>query len=715
MRPSTERSPKQELRARGFGGRRRRNFWPVFFLALLLAAGSCSSGKEGRGSPAKNADYSAAIRAAVREISASAGETADITLRVENTGRREWRSAGLNPCFLSYHLLDRNRKVLRFDNPRTPLPGAVQPGETAEVLVRVKGPLEQGDYLLEFDLVREGVAWFKDGGGRTLAISLADRETAWPEDGVQPGLAYGRYTSFRTDSSELESLRRLIRLTLHHDEVGFAGKTGRIEGFAAGAGYPQIWLRDAATIIPASRFYYPEGFLASWIEEHLACQAADGALQDWIDAAGRSDKNTVETDQETSAVQAAYQVFLLRGVKARDWLLKPIAGEPAIDRLERALRYPFARRFSEKFGLLTGAHTADWGDVDPEDADQQAIYVDEKTHWTADIYDQAMAFQACRELAVMLRSLGRRQRAVFWETTADDLKKRTDGRLWQKDKGFYRVHVHLKDWPHAFAEDDMFAMGGNAQAIVSGLADRRQAENIIETALARQERFHVSTIGGSLLPPYPPGFFKHPQMDEAYEYQNGGQWDWFGGRLILGMFENGFARDGLAKLVEIIRKDLGNDGLYEWDARDGSGRGSDFYAGSAGSLARALYEGYFGFRLGETGLSLEPELRSGPATAHFYLPAADIFAAYDYEPNTAERRITLLYNSNDPRPGRVKILIPWELFGLAGVDQDRARLTVLRDGATVPFVWARIRRDDSIVIDTDFKDHRLEIRLAARN
>jgi hypothetical protein len=42
-------------------------------------------------------------------------------------------------------------------------------------------------------------------------------------------------------------------------------------------------------------------------------------------------------------------------------------------------------------------------------------------------------------------------------------------------------------------------------------------------------------------------------------------------------------------------------------------------------------------------------------------------------------------------------------------------LTALRDGTTVPFVWARIRQDDSIVIDTDFKDHRLEIRLAARN
>jgi hypothetical protein len=686
---------------------------PVLILAVLLVWASCSSEKEERSSAAKNKDYLAVIKAEAGEIKATAGETADIALRLKNAGRREWRSAGQNPCFLSYHILDAGRKVLRFDNPRTPLPGVVRPGQTAEILIRVKAPLEKGDYRLEFDLVREGIAWFKDNGSATLEIPLVGGETVWPEDEVQPGLANGRYTNFRTSSPELEHLRRLIRLTLHHDEVDFQGKTGKIEGFAAGAGYPQIWLRDAATIIPASRFYYPQGFLASWIEEHLAFQGPDGALQDWINSEGRSDKNTVETDQETSAVQAAFQVFILKGVRARDWLLKPVVGEAVIDRLERALRFPFAHRFSEKYGLLTGAHTADWGDVAPEDADQKAIYVNEKTHWTADIYDQAMAFEACREMAAMLRSLGRMDRSDFWEKTAGALKNWANRRLWQEDRGFYRVHFHLDAWPHAFDEDEMFAMGGNAQAMISGLADGRQSERIIAEALARQTRFHISTISGSLLPPYPAGFFKHPQMDEPYEYQNGGQWDWFGGRLILAMFEDGFARDARAKLIEIIRKNLANEGLYEWDSRDGSGRGSDFYAGSAGSLARALYEGWLGFRLRQDGLSLEPKLGDAGATAHFYLPAADIFAAYDYQPVASERKIFIRYSSNDPRPGTVKVLVPWALFGLTGGEQDKAKIEVLRDGAMIASSWSHVRRDDFITIRTDFNDHRLEIRATA--
>ena len=130
-------------------------------------------------------------------------------------------------------------------------------------------------------------------------------------------------------------------------------------------------------------------------------------------------------------------------------------------------------------------------------------------------------------------------------------------------------------------------------------ASRGEAKRsrIIEQALSRQKEFGVSTISGSLLPPYPKGFFKHPALDEPYEYQNGGQWDWFGGRLVLAMFESGFSREAREKLIEIARKNIANGGFYEWDTKDGAGRGSDFYSGSAGSLARALIEGYLGVRI----------------------------------------------------------------------------------------------------------------------
>jgi hypothetical protein len=507
---------------------------------------------------------------------------------------------------------------------------------------------------------------------------------------------------------EFAKLQKLIRLTLDNDAVEFRGRSGSINAFTPGAGYPQVWLRDAATIIPASRFYYPEAFLVSWLKEHLAFQKSGGGLEDWVDSRSGSDKNTVETDQEASAVHSAYQVFLLKG---KGWLEEKIGGESVIGRLEKAIEYVFRERFDRERGLITGAHTADWGDVDPEDFDQQAIYVDEKTRWTADIYDQSMGYESCRELASMLSALGAKEKSHAWQSRAAALREAANRHLWQEDKGFYRVHIHLTPFPHEFDEDAMFAMGGNAQAILSGLADHGQARRIIQVALARQDESRISTISGSLLPPYPAGFFRHPAMDEPFEYQNGGQWDWFGGRLVLAMFENGFSAQARQKLIEIVRKDLRNGGLFEWDTREGAGRGSDDYAGSAGSLARALFEGYFGFKLGEESLSLEPKLGGDVGRAYIHLPAGGQVLSYDYRPIRSEGKIVLAFDGNYTGAGVVRVLVPWEFFGLPGRDAGKEKLQVSLDGAGFPFRWESRNQDDFIVVDTGFRQHVLEIEL----
>jgi hypothetical protein len=680
---------------------------PVWVILLSLFLSSCSGEKQSSGQEKAGADYSAALESEVKEYHSFGGESFEIPLRLHNTGTNPWFSQGKNPCFLSYHLLDWSGKILRFDNPRTSFPRMISPGETVGIRVKVQTPLTKGKYILEFDLVREGLAWFVDSGGVTLRIPVTVEEQKWPEDDISLDLAYGRYTKFSSSVADFEILRKLIRLTLLHDEVDWTGKTGKIDGFRAGSGYPQIWLRDAATIIPASRYYYSENFLTSWLEEHLAFQKTDGSLEDWIDAQGRSDKNTVESDQEASAVQSAYQAFLLRGP---DWLKKEISGEAVIDRLEKSLLFVFGERFDKKYGLIRGAHTADWGDIDMEDADQKAIYVDEKTHWTADIYDQSMGFAACSNLADMFGSLGNRQKADDWRGKAEALKKRTNEQLWQEDKGFYRVHIHLDSLRHDFDEDEIFAMGGNAQAILSGLADADKPARIIAQALARQKQFHVSTISGSLLPPYPAGIFRHPAVDEPYEYQNGGQWDWFGGRLVYAMFENGASSEAKKKLQEIIRKDVANAGLFEWDTREGAGRGSADYGGSAGSLAKALFEGYFGIKLERTSLSLEPRAGEDEAAVHAYLPAADIFAAYDYRPDKDKKKIIFRYNSNLPYPGKIKMLLPRTFFEPSQGEDATQEIAVFRDGQRVPFRFMSINKDNYIILETDFKNHTLEIK-----
>lgn len=531
--------------------------------------------------------------------------------------------------------------------------------------------------------------------------------------GNDPAAAQGPdvSTTFRSSRPEYEQLFRLIRTTLSRDHVEFRGKTGPVSGFAAGTSYPQIWLRDAATIIPASRLFYPAPPIVSWIEEHLAFQRPDGSLEDWIDANGKADKNTTETDQEASAVLASAQAASLVGP---DWLGKAVAGVPLIERLDRALRFVLRVRFDGERGLVTGAHTADWGDVDMGEADQRAIYADSKTNWTCDIYDQAIVYGAGRALAKLWESRGSPQKALFWRESTARLRENADKVLWQEERGYYRVHVHLGGLKHDFDEDVIFPMGGNAEAVLQGLASPEKARRIFETALKRQAEFKLPAVSGSLLPPYPKGFFKHPALDDPYEYQNGGLWDWFGAKLVYGMFENGHSGAAREKLLELARKDIANKGLYEWDAPDGSGRGSPFFAGSAGSLAKALVEGYFGVRLARGSLDLTPRLGEDMAKASIRIPAAGVYAAFEYRWDPKTTQILYRYESDIPNPGTVKVTLPAPLAALT-VGAAPSALAVTLDGRPVEFTVETVSRDVVVGIRTDFRPHTLLIEKSPRS
>ncbi len=644
----------------------------------------------------RSSEYSSFIEAENREILAQQGDRIPFRLKIKNRGKLAWNSEGDYPIFLSYHLYQReNYRTLQYDNRRFPLPGRIEPGQTFDMNITLRVPIEAKKYIVQFDMVREGDAWFRDYGSRTAIIGLTVAEKEWPED----------RTKIHSSEDRINHLAKLVRLTLEKNEVVFEGKTGKISGFAAGTDYPQIWLRDANTIIPASRYFYDRAFLTSWLEEHLAFQKEDGSLEDWIDSSGESDKNTTETDQESSAVQAAFQVYEMLGPK---WLEDTISGEKIIDRLEQALLYVLRDRWNQEYGLITGAHTADWGDVDMVDGNQQAIYVDERTHWTADIYDQSMFYQACMELAEMMDAVGEAEREAFWRDKAQSVKDNTDKWLWQEDKGFYRVHLHLDDLTHAFDEDDMFALGGNTQAILSGLAEEEKSGRIIQEALKRQEEFQISTISGTLLPPYPKNLFKHPLLDDPYEYQNGAQWDWFGGRLIYAMFESGFSNLAREKLLEIISKNLKNRGFFEWDNKEGVGQGSDFYAGSAGSLAKALIEGYFGIDLGWNRLNIEPKLGKDSGEIHVYQPGNDLFVKYEYTFDANENKITMAYNSNFSKRGMIKILNPWPELNKKGLELSKI-LEVQIDGKKIYFEFISKKNDGFIEIESDFHPHDLVI------
>lgn len=547
--------------------------------------------------------------------------------------------------------------------------------------------------------------------------------------------SYSRQTAYSSGEDSLNRLQDYFQPALKANEKSFQGEQGSVRGFGAGRGYPQIWLRDSATLIPATRYYYTLEYLATWIEEHLAHQGADGNLFDWIAAgpvasfqsqgapkarevyraapnqAGSdiltivADKNSTEADQETSAVDAAYQVFRVTG--ERNWLKRSIKGRTLLERLDRALEYLFKARFDSKYGLVTNAFTADWGDVSPVYNDQRAIYLDEKTPLVVGLYTNVLFYRASLQLHELHMALKETQKAEWWKLKAALIKASINKHLWQEDKGFYRIHLTttpalIKDWPE---ESNLFAMGGNGLAVLYGVADDRQARKIFEVAEKRQREFGFSTIAGVLTPSYPKGFFKHPAVNEEYYYQNGAQWDWFAGRFLLAEFERGYSARAFRQLIEIGKKTVTNKGLYEWHTKEGKGIGSSDYAGNAGALAASIFQGLYGVYLSEQGLKLKIRLGAEPGQIHLYQPATDKYVAYQYCYSETTRTVSLSFESNTPGTGEICVLLP---------KNGRAEKLTL-DGKKRSLTQAQTGEDAYGCFATDWKRHRAELKISARN
>ena len=90
-----------------------------------------------------NTDYNSWIEPEQRYLTAQVGDRVPFRLRIKNRGKKAWRSEGEYPCYLSYHLYQReNYRTVRFDNRRFPLPGAIEPGQSFEMAITLRAPIE---------------------------------------------------------------------------------------------------------------------------------------------------------------------------------------------------------------------------------------------------------------------------------------------------------------------------------------------------------------------------------------------------------------------------------------------------------------------------------------------------------------------------------------------------------------------------------------------
>jgi SAM-dependent methyltransferase len=107
-----------------------------------------------------------------------AGTRHTLRVSVENVSSTPWQFDDRRAVMLGNHWLDATGNMVRLDDGRAMLPNGVAPGQRIELSIDVNTPPSAGRYILELDLVQEGVAWFGNKGSTTLREEIEVRPAA---------------------------------------------------------------------------------------------------------------------------------------------------------------------------------------------------------------------------------------------------------------------------------------------------------------------------------------------------------------------------------------------------------------------------------------------------------------------------------------------------------------------------------------------------------
>jgi hypothetical protein len=120
------------------------------------------------------------MRAELKAVNAPASAKAkqQMTLRILVTNRSSvtWlaRERGAAPMqlYVGNHWLDVTGRDIVHDDGRAPLTRNVAPGETIELELVLNAPKLAGNYILELDMLQEGVSWFAPQGSMTVRLPM---------------------------------------------------------------------------------------------------------------------------------------------------------------------------------------------------------------------------------------------------------------------------------------------------------------------------------------------------------------------------------------------------------------------------------------------------------------------------------------------------------------------------------------------------------------
>lgn len=404
-------------------------------------------------------------------------------------------------------------------------------------------------------------------------------------------------SSCATDSKE--ALVNSIENNQSFQTVDSMGRAVLGKGLNAGSGYSQVWARDMNTFIETACEVVSKEDLRGAILVFFGLQQTNGEMIDGYVLKGEfnwddpnqyfSDaapehvgfKNTVETDQETSLIQVVGKYISKTGDTSI--LKEDVAGKDVYNRMKWMIEYLMREKFNKEYGLLTGALTADWGDVQANE--DELVDITENSIITIDAYDNAMFIIALDYMAEMSDGTDRTE----WKKLREEIATNTRKYLWDTKRNKIIPHVYLDKTPDLgdFDENDVHYHGGTAIAIEAGLLTKEEIAIVNAQMLENVRLSGMPSIGLTLYPPYPDGFF-HGSMAKPYIYQNGGDWTWFGGRMIQQLIANGFIEEAYNEITPMIDRVIKNNGFFEWYGQGGVPSGSGHFKGSAGVLCKAI-------------------------------------------------------------------------------------------------------------------------------
>jgi len=416
---------------------------------------------------------------------------------------------------------------------------------------------------------------------KTLIVITLLLAFAWPDRLFSQSL-----TAIKSEILKDSSLNRVKSMA-----------AGLIEtGFNAGSGYGEVWIRDFNTFIELSCKVMPRDSIKDRLRVFFQMQGDDGNIVDGYipkkkagvgydyiysknapEFAGH--KNTVETDQETSLIQAVYKY--VKATNDHNFLNENIDGKSVQSRLSDALDFLMNKRYSPKYGLIYGATTIDWGDVQPET--NWGVVLDSSSHLAIDIYDNAMLMIALNNYNELFPG------SKKWKEVRGKIQANIRKYLWDEKHQKFIPHIYLNGspFPASFDENKINYHGGTTVAIEADLLKKKEIQKINEQMLRDVKLSGAMSIGLTIYPPYPEGYFKNKGM-YPYGYQNGGDWTWFGARTITQLVKYGFLKEAYEEIKPMIDRVIKNNGFYEWYTVDGKPAGSASFRGSAGVLYTAI-------------------------------------------------------------------------------------------------------------------------------